>query len=342
VKNIIIFFGIITLMFSGFHSSIAQEHQKIAQTGCQFLSVITDARAAAMGGAVTTLDMGSASLFFNPAGIADMRKLTDISASYNDWITDIQHNAFSLAINPLHGRFGVLGFTVQTVDYGGNFYGTIEDRTGASDYINTGELSPSAMAFGIGYAKALSDRFSVGAQVRWINQDFGTFTVPVTVVVSEDSSSHSTEQISYNKRPVAYDFGTIFKTGYKSLAFGMSVRNFSKEMKYIEEGFQLPLVFTLGIHIDLMDFVEMAGPRQSAIFSINASHFRSHAEQFIAAIDYTLMNAISLRMGYVNGNDEDGINYGVGFSLIGLSIDYAYTPFGVFDSVQRFSVRLSL
>lgn len=329
-------------MFTGFHSMMAQEHQKIAQTGCQFLSVITDARAAALGGAVTSLNLGSASMFFNPAGIAGIPKFIDISVSYNDWITDIQHNALSLAINPANGRFGVMGFSIQTVDYGGKFYGTIEDRTGASDYINTGDLSPNAMALGFSYAKALSDRFSIGAQIRWIHQDLGDFTVPVTVVVSEDSSFHSTEKVSYDMRPVAYDFGTIFKTGYKSLAFGMSVRNFSKEMKYIEEGFQLPLVFTLGIHMDLMDFVEIAGPRQSAIVSLNASHFRSHAEQFIAAIDYKLLNTFSLRLGYVSGNDEDGINYGVGFSVIGLSIDYAYTPFGVFDNVQRFSVRMSL
>ena len=316
---------------------------KLAQTGFQFLTVVSDARAAGMGNAVNSLSLGSSSLFFNPAGLAEMPDFIDASASDNRWIAGIHHMSFALALSPWKARYGVLGFSAQAVDYGDKFFGTvvvpeIENENG---YINTGDIKPSALALGVGYAKALNDRFSVGGQVRLVRQDFGDMIVPVT-----DSTRSVTR---FKKTPLAFDFGTLFKTGFKSLTFGMSVRNFSQEVKYIRESFELPLVFTLGIHADLMDWIQIGGPKQSAILSIDAKHDRSHPEQVCVGLDYRLMNALSCRIGYssrskISGDnyvDENSMSYGVGFSLVGLSVDYAYAPFGVFDSVQRLTVRIS-
>ena len=42
-------------------------HVKLAQTGMEFLSVGMDAMAAGIGDAVTTVNLKSGSLFFNPA-----------------------------------------------------------------------------------------------------------------------------------------------------------------------------------------------------------------------------------------------------------------------------------
>jgi hypothetical protein len=53
-------------------NGLAQDNQKLAQSGFQFLSVVSDARAAAMAEAMTSLEIGSSALFFNPAGMADM------------------------------------------------------------------------------------------------------------------------------------------------------------------------------------------------------------------------------------------------------------------------------
>ena len=285
-----------------------------------------------MAGAVNSLEIGSSSLFFNPAGMANMDNFIDITASNNKWIADIQHNAFSLALSPKRGYYGVLGFTAQSVDYGDKFYGTIVDGS-EQGYADTGDLNPSAMAFGVGYAKALSDRFSVGGQVRWVKQDLGSFVVPET-----DSTS---SEESFDLTVASFDFGTLYKTGFKSLTFGMSVRNFSQEIEYIEESFQLPLVFTLGISMDLMDFFRESSIEQSMKMSIDATHDRSYAEQILVGLDYKVMNLLSLRGGYATSNDESGLAFGFGVSQFGLALDYAYTPFGVFDNVQRATVRFS-
>jgi hypothetical protein len=309
------------------------DKQKIAQTGFQFLSVISDARAAGLGGAVNSLELGSSSLFFNPAGMARMNTLFDFTASDNRWIADIHHNTFSLAVNPKEGRWGVFGFSFQSVDYGeiiGTLYANTPER-----YVELQEkLKPTAYSFGFGYAKALSDKFSVGGQIHWVKQDFGDITIHKddTTLVKK----------AYSLTPLAYDFGTLFKTGIKSLTFGMSVRNFSEQIKYIEDGFQLPMVFTLGISVDMFDFITVSGPKQSAILSIDARHDRSHAEQVLVGLDYKFMNILSLRTGYVSNADETGMNYGLGVSLYKIEFDYAYTPYGIFKDVQRMTVRFTL
>lgn len=68
---------------------------KLAQTGFQFLSVVPDARAAAMGEAMTTVQGYSSALFFNPAAMARVSSRFDVNLSQNNWIADIKHEALS-------------------------------------------------------------------------------------------------------------------------------------------------------------------------------------------------------------------------------------------------------
>lgn len=329
---------ILVLCFTA--SGMAQDDQdnvKLAQSGFQFLSVICDARAAAMGGAVATLDMGSSALFFNPATMARMSGTVDLTASYNEWIADILHNSFSVAVNlsPNTGKLGVLGFSVQNVDYGDVIGTRVADND--QGYELTDMIKPSALAIGMGYAKSLSDRFYVGGQIRWVRQDLGQ-----SVTAEKTLTDTTLINVDNVLSPLAFDFGTLFETGWKSLVFGMSVRNFSAEIKYAEEGFQMPLVFTLGISMDLMDLIEIGGPEQNLFVSFNACHYRSRPEQLLIGLDYRFMNLLSLRGGYVSNSDENGVSFGFGIQQFGLQLDYSYTPFGIFDNIQRMTARFSL
>ena len=333
-RTIIILTAILLIVFLIVTTGFASENQKLAQTGFQFLSVVSDARAAAMAEAMTSLQIGSGALFFNPAGMANMNHFIDLTASSNKWIADINHNTFSMAINPAKGKYGVFGFSLQVVDYG-EFYGTRVDEV--LDWVDTEVFELSALAIGTGYAKQLTDRFSVGGQVRWVKQDLGKSEIPI-ISISDTTQSTVNNRLS----PLVFDFGTQFRTGFKSLVFGMSVRNFSKEIKYVEEGFQLPLVFNLGISINLFDFWESALPNQSLYLSIDASHYRDYPEQVKFGVDYRVMKILSVRGGYRNCKERNGFSFGIGVSYFGLSVDYSYTPFGVFDKVQRMTARFTL
>jgi hypothetical protein len=339
-------FGIIVLLgMMLFSSGYAQENQKLAQTGFQFLSVVSDARAAAMAEAMTSLELGSSALFFNPAGMADMANFIDVTASINQWIADIKHQTFSVAIRPAKGDYGVLGFSVQYVDYG-EFYGTRVNTTVPLGYDDTGIFKLNALALGVGYAKQLTDRFSVGGQVRWVRQDLGESMIAVNIRPDTTDPTGNrriadTAYVSNKMTPLVFDFGTQFRTGIKSLVFGMSVRNFSKDMKYSAEGFQAPLVFTLGISMNLLDLLEELPLQQSLYMSIDASHYSDHPEQMKVGLEYRLMNTFSLRGGYANDNGGNGWSFGIGVSQFGFAFDYAYTPFGVFDKIQRVTARFS-
>jgi hypothetical protein len=217
------------------------------------------------------------------------------------------------------------------VDYG-DVEGTIVANN-SNGYLDTKIFSPTAMAIGIGYAKMLNDKFSVGFQVKFAHQSLGESTIP---------DGNSTRVKENKADAIAYDFGTVYRTGIKSLAFGMSVKNFSKEVKYEEEGFQLPLLFTIGISANLFDFFDVPGPQQALIVSFDSNHPRSHPEQVKIGLEYQFMKILSLRGGYVSADSEDDFTFGLGISSFGFELDYAYTPFGVFNNVQRFTARFSL
>jgi hypothetical protein len=326
-------------------NAMAQENQKLAQTSFKFLSVVSDARGAAMADAMTSLQVGSTALFYNPAGMSGTENIFDIAASNNQWITDIKHYTVSSVINPTNGEYGVLGFSAQYVDYG-NFIGTVVDKSEKKGYRDMGIFKLYALAVGVGYAKQISDQFSVGGQVRWARQDLGDSDIPGTqYTVTDSTGSHTykdTIRVSNKLTPLVFDFGTQFKTGIKSLTFGMSVKNFSKEIQYVYEQFQLPLVFTLGISMNMMDLVEEMPMDQSLYLSVDASHYRDQPEELKIGMEYNVMKAFSIRGGYSSHNAErSGLSFGFGVSQYGFAFDYAYTPFGVFDKVQRMTARFS-
>ncbi len=318
-------------------TALSESQIKWAQTGFNFLSISSDARAGGMGEAVTSLGGHRAALFHNPASIAEMNTFASISVNTNSWIADIHHLSLSIQLAPFSGQYGVVGISYQHVDYG-EFEGTMR-YDNPNSYIETGIFKPSAFAFGIGYAKMISDRFSVGGQIKVAYQSLGTNVVPSgDRYITKRNVAHGT----------AFDFGTLYKTGIKSLAFGMSIRNYSQEIKYEIESFQLPLNFIVGISANVFDFFEVSD-EHILILAIDATHPRSHPEQLKFGAEYTFMKTVSLRCGYVTNNSEDNITYGIGISTKGLGlkitdleVDYSYTPFGVFKNVQRMSVRLEL
>lgn len=345
MKNITIQ-KVLILIISGIliSNSLAQDNQKLAQTGFQFLSVISDARGAALGEAMTSLQTGSSALFFNPAGMSNMSSFVDMTGSINKWIADVNHTAFSVAVKPFDGNYGVFGLSFQLVNYG-DFYGTVVNQASPQGYDDTGIFSLSSLAIGLGYAKQITDRFSVGGQIKWVRQDLGESTIPVNIRVNTTNSNTriaDTTTTENKLSPLVFDFGTQFRTGIKSLVFGMSVRNFSKEVAYVDEGMQAPMVFTLGISMDVMDLFEQLPFNQSLLVSLDASHYRDHPEQIKIGLDYRLLDMFALRVGYSSSNDQNDFTYGLGITKYGFSFDYAYTPFGVFNNVQRFTFRFEM
>lgn len=319
--------------------------QKLAQTGMKFLSVSVDPRSAALGDAVTALEGEVTSLFYNPAGMATQARSLSVTAAQVGWIADINYNNVGFAFRPFAGRLGVFGFTLTAVDYG-EIKSTIR-ADNEQGFERLPNITPTALAVGFGYARSLTDRFAVGGHVKWVQQDLGRSAMQRT----ETGFTLQDNEVSV----LAFDFGMRYNTGFRSLTFAIAARNFAEEVVYEEESFQLPLALRIGVAMDMIDLTAANPNIHSFVLSVDAETPRDYDEQIKIGGEYTFMQAVSLRAGYVFPTDEQGVNLGLGVQqdLGGLlfGVDYAYTDFGVFNDsaslygvsgVHRVAVRLSL
>ncbi len=311
------------LILLTFVSSLSAQ-TKLAQSGFQFLSVSQSARATALGSAFTTVEGVPNAIFYNPAGIARISSRFGIAVNYFNFIADIRHASAVVTFSPQGGQYGVFSFSVQSVDYG-DLEGT-QVWPNEQGFIDTGNFNPQALSIGVGYGRALTNKFVVGGQIKLVGQYLGQSALPSGV--TKDNVANV----------VAFDFGTIYKTGFKSLSFGMSVRNFSQEIKYEEEGFQLPLTFRIGLSVDAMDFLMPDQEQHRLLVTFDAAHPRSFSEYINLGVEYLFMNTFALRFGYISGHTEYDYSLGFGLQTLGLDLNYAYQPFGVFGAINRFSV----
>lgn len=316
-------------------SGFAQENKKLAQAGLKFLSVSLDPRSSALGDAVTSLTSNSISQLYNPASMSEMNGMTDFAFGTTRWIADINYIYGTVGLNLFDGDYGVFGLSLVAVDYG-EFLGTIV-ASNDDGYIDVGTFKPTAMSIGLGYAKSLSEKFAIGGNIKYVRQSLGTAVTGLTETGDQIVESNSVDAM-------AFDFGIIYRTGFKSLDFGMSVRNFSTEIRYDEDGFQLPLTFKIGVSMNMLDIWEVDKQMHSFLLTVDASHPRDYPEQISVGGEYTFMNTFSLRGGFTSPTDEQEFSAGVGFKQqladVKFAVDYSYTPFGIFNDVHRVSINI--
>ncbi len=324
MKKFIVFISLLIFVLS-FN---AYADDKVAQTGCGFLDVGAGARACGMGEAFTVLGQDATALFYNPSGIAEIEGNFDLSAGGTQWIADINYLYLAAVYNA--DIWGSFGFSLIAPDYG-DFYGTIVTEGGAG-YENTGLLDVSAFCAGVAYAREFTDKFTVGIQVKYVSQLLGE---------NEKGDSVGGYYMEDNKTStMAYDFGLLFYPGFKSFAFGMSVRNFSPRVTYEQIGFELPLTFTLGVSMDVMDlFGEY--PDYSLNIGADMLHPRDWGEQYNVGAEFSFNNMFFLRAGYRFNAYAEGLNAGIGIGLAGVRIDYSYSKTDLYDMVNRASAGFS-
>jgi len=329
MKKLIGFLIILILTLIAPLQSFALE--KLGQTGLKFLDICVGARAAAMGEAYTVISDDVNAMFHNPAGLAQMKAgKFDITVSRTQWFADISYNAIGIAMNGgIWGNFGLS--LIPAPDYGDIFGTVVADNE--QGFEETGPVDVNAFAMGLAYSRKFTEKFMIGAHVKYAYQHLGSNPM---LDPEADSLYTQVNELS----TLAYDLGTIFYPGFKSFRFGMSVRNFSiAAAKYEEYGFQLPLTFKIGIGMDVLDLFG-EHPGKSFVVAIDAVHPRDYTERIQIGGEYSI-GVLKLRAGYKFNYDEEGLCAGCGFHASGIKIDYAYTAFGAFDLVNRVSLGVS-
>jgi len=320
---------ILTVLLLGlFNPAMNADLKKVAQAGYQFLKIDADARAAAMGGANLLAGTGASSMFYNPAGMTELSGNVDLFGTQTYWIADISY--FTFGVTKDLGKVGVIGFSMQTADYGKIIGTRVDDSPeNTAGFIETGNVQVGASAMGISFARRLTDRFAVGVQVKYVSQNLGETLMP------DGMKSNKTNGL-------AYDFGTLYYPGVKSFRFGMGIRNFAKDFKYEDDSFSLPLTFTIGAALDATDFYGGIGENHDLLIEVDASHPRDYTERIHLGWEYGYRKMLYLRSGYKSNHDTEGLSLGFGLRIplaaFQAKLDYSYTNAGDFSPVSRFSV----
>lgn len=301
--------------------------KKIAQTGMKWFSIPMGSRPAAMGNAFTAVADDAGSIFWNPAGIA-LTQGKHLYLNQTQWIADIKVN--SGAATWADDRFGTFAISYAAADWG-DLHGTRRANNDAG-FIETGTFSPTDYAIGLGYAKRISNQFAFGGHLKYVYEELGS---------TLEGNLDAPKEYTAKQDLIAFDFGTVYSTGFKSLVIGMALQNFSEEAQYRAEQFPLPLTFKFGIAMDVTDLWLAADAPHSLLVSVDAVHPRDYSERLHFGMEYGYHDLFFVRGGYKTNYDEEDLSFGAGlkyaFNGLQLGLDYGYVQFKNFDAVQMFS-----
>jgi hypothetical protein len=342
-KNIVKLFALAFLIGVGSGSA-----QKVGTSSYQFLKVMPTAKATAMGDAFASLAWGADAVFWNPAGLSSVNS-QEFSSTMTLWIFETKQTAISYAHN-IEG-VGTFAAQFQYVDYG-----TIEEtRVDHLQFVGSGDqmvynpgltgrtFSPKAWVLGLSYGASLTDHFSTGLTVKYVKESlFSDETVKI-------ATTTGSETYNTNSNTFLFDFGMLYKTGFRSVQLGASVQNFGSQIKVAKEEYPAPLTFRLGVSGNLIgkDALLLLNESNRVTLSYDIIQPNDYAQQMHFGVEYSFSEQVALRAGYKNNYDNEKFTFGVGvnsnISGYNIGIDYSFAGMGEFlGNVHRISLGVKL
>ncbi len=313
---------------------------KMAQSGMAFLSIDVNTRTAGMGSASVCIAQDATSMFSNLAGMA-MVNGADVAFSMKNWIADTKQYSGAAAYSL--GNWGVFGVSFVWMDYGAftetapyTGYDPAKRNVG---YEVLGDFNVKEYALGLAYARKISNQFSFGGQIKYAYEDL-YHSMIYDYRLGQNVLSNNREQV------FAFDFGTLYHTGWKDLRFGMSIRNFSRQCKFVDQRFELPLTMTMGLAMDVLSiFFDDAA--QHLTLAADWLHPRNWGERVHVGAELQVFDMLYARAGYKFNYSEESLTGGIGVTKsmgdYALRLDYSYGTFGeFFGSMQQFSIGISM
>ena len=296
--------------------------EKVGTVGCQFLEIGAGPRGVGMGEAMVAATEGVESIYWNPAGLRSIDRLTAVF-TYGTWPADISHQFAAVAMrDPLIG--GVAALSITSLQMDAMKVRTADTPGGVGVSFGAGDV-----AIGLTYAREFTDKFAAGGTIKWIHSTLADLEV-LDVAGLED----------YRATGFAGDFGTHYNTGFHSLQIGLMIQNMGPELVYIEEPVPMPATFKFGLSMNVLET-----PGQIVKVAVEFRHPSDSAEKINVGAEYALDDMYFVRAGYKMGYDEESFTAGGGArlsvgTLARIGVDVSYAAFGYLGGVVRAGVTI--
>jgi hypothetical protein len=301
-----------------------------------FLLIEPSARIAAMGNAGVTATGEIQAAYYNPAAIG-MLTGSGVQFTYSPWLADITYNYVGGALTI--GEIGTLYGSVTALNSGEIDVRTVEQPLGTGERYNVNDL-----AFGLGYGRRISDRFSLGIQFTYMQENI----------------FHS------SMNAFAVNIGTLYQVSDGGLRIGASVSNWGTRAKFdgrdlrilydqdtekygdnralpaelYTDDFPLPIIFRVGLGLPIA-----IGENNRLFLAVDAFHPSDNTESVSFGAEWVFFNTFALRGGYQNlflKDSEVGLTLGAGlehtFADVRILFDYAWADQGRLEKTQRLTL----
>ncbi len=312
---------------------------KVGTSVAQFLKIGTSARSLSMGEAAVADVNGLEALHYNTAGLAH-NHIQEAMFTQSDWLasTHFLYAAGSMNL----GRYGVVGVNIAHLDYGDMSVRTESMQEGTGEYFSAQDLS-----IGLTYANKLTDRFSMGGQVKFIRQEIWHMSAST----------------------MALDMGALFILPIKDIQLGMSITNFGGKLLlsgrdvrffadpdeemygnndqipalYEVDHWPLPIIFRIGLSGEVF-----RSDRMALRLNFDALHPSDNMEYVNVGSELGLFGTVFLRAGYrqlLLEDAEGGLSVGGGLfypvtPALKIKADYAWCDYGRLHQVKMFTLSL--
>lgn len=291
-----------------------------AGVGADFLKIIPDARASAMGGAaLASSSEGAGSLYWNPAINAKSRR-NEILTSYVKQGDVVEYGYVGFALGHIGINITFLQQDEFVVDSEGN-------KTDES-------FVPRDFAAGASYSFPMNENLSIGVSAKYIRQEreeaANTFAGDITAL---------------------YKMPTI-----AGLKLSASIQNMGSKISFGGELDNLPLTFRAGAAYQptslpgvtaAMDLIKPINGPMSIPYGIEVYPIELYSWLTMSEDEYMIPGGLSedvfaIRIGHDGSlmNVFDGLSAGFGIKLSRLKLNYAFKPYSDIEDAHRVSLSI--
>lgn len=312
---------------------------KTGTTVGQFLLIEPSARIAGMGNAGVSLRDGLDAAYFNPAVIGLLQRY-NVQFTHSAWLAGITYDyvAFSFPA----GKWGNVVASLTALNSGEIDVRTVEQPLG------TGErYLVSDVAIGLGYGRQITDRFSAGARVTYVQETIWNTSMKTAV----------------------FDFGTLYQVSERGLRIGASLSNFGTQGRFrgrdltivydgdptrygdngalpgeiYTEAFAVPTLFRVGVGMPFR-----LSQQANLQLVVDAFHPSDNTEGMSTGAELEYARRIALRAGWQAAFQRDtelGLTLGVGvwgkLDVYGYKVDYGWAEHRRLGGTHRVTVGLT-